>query len=323
MENKKKWILFGAGGIALLMTILASASYYITKTLMGLAMDRKVPERLRRGQEKVSGAQKGNIFEAERQQAAQRLELSDHEEVTIIGRDGITLTGHWHACPNAKRTIIAMHGWRSSWSKDFGAIAVFWEKNGCNVLYAEQRGQNKSGGDYMGFGILERYDCRSWVHWVNGRCGTKLPVYLGGLSMGAATVLMAAGLDMPENVHGVIADSGYTSANAIWRHVVKNNLHLRYSFHDSLVNDICRKKIRVGTRDYTTLDAMRVTAIPILFIHGTDDRFVPVEMTYENYKMCSAKKRLLIVPGASHCMSYFVERKNYEKTVKEFWRDFD
>lgn len=323
MENRTKWILWGTGTAAVGMAGVAAASYYLTRTLIGLALDRQMPKRLPLRQSRVSGSQGENRYEEERQQAAKRLELSSFEEITIKGGDGVSLIGHWHACQNARRTIVAMHGWRSSWSKDFGAIAQFWHKNGCNVLYAEQRAQNKSGGNYMGFGMLERYDCRRWVHWVNERCGTKLPVYLGGLSMGATTVLMAAGLDMPDNVHGVVADSGYTSAHAIWRHVVRNNLHLRYSFHDSLVDDLCKKKIRVGTKDYTTLKAMKVTAIPVLFIHGTDDRFVPVEMTYENYKACASKKRLLIVPGAGHCMSYFVERGNYEKAVKDFWLEFD
>ena len=323
MENRTKWILWGTGTAAVCMTAAAAASYYLTRTLIGLAMDRKIPERLRQRQEKVSGSEEENRYDIERRRAARRLELSGCEEVRITGRDGVSLIGHWHACQNAKRTVVAMHGWRSSWSKDFGAIARFWHANGCNVLYAEQRAQNKSGGDYMGFGMLERYDCRSWVHWVNERGGAKLPVYLGGLSMGATTVLMAAGLDMPENVHGVVADSGLTSAYSIWRHVVKNNLHLRYSFHDVLVDELCRKKIRMGTRDYTTWHAMRVTSIPILFIHGTDDRFVPIEMTFENYKACASKKRLLIVPGAGHCMSYFVERENYERAVKDFWREFD
>ena len=68
---------------------------------------------------------------------------------------------------------------------------------------------------------------------------------------------------------------------------------------------------------------MRECKVPVLFIHGTDDRFVPIEMTYENYKACVSPKRLLVVPGAEHAMSYLIDKESYEKTVKEFWNDFD
>ena len=63
--------------------------------------------------------------------------------------------------------------------------------------------------------------------------------------------------------------------------------------------------------------------VPVLFVHGSDDHFVPVEMTYENYKACIAPKRLLIVPGAEHGMSYMVDKKSYEEAVKRFWNEFD
>lgn len=139
-----------------------------------------------------------------------------------------------------------MHGWRSSWRKDFGAMADFFHKNNCSVLYAEQRGQNNSGGDYMGFGVVERYDCLHWINWANSYCGTDLPVYLAGVSMGASTVLMTAGLELPSNVHGIIADCGYTSPDEIWGHVVKDNLHMSYNvIRQSIAQDIFKKKIKL------------------------------------------------------------------------------
>ena len=93
--------------------------------------------------------------------------------------------------------------------------------------------------------------------------------------------------------------------------------------NSAIANDICKRKIQMGTKEYSTLDAMRDCKVPVLFIHGTDDNFVPVEMTYENYKACSAPKRLLIVPGAEHGMSYLIDKEAYEKTAKDFWNDFD
>lgn len=217
-----------------------------------------------------------------------------------------------------------MHGWRSSWTRDFGLIADFFHQNKCHVLFAEQRGQNNSGGEYMGFGLTERYDCLEWIKWVNRQDIEELPIYLCGVSMGAATVLMTAGFELPSNVCGIIADCGYTSPHAIWKHVAEKGLNLRYdSMISAIAEDICRSKIQIGPKDYSCIDAMKVCKVPVLFIHGTDDDFVPVEMTYENYKACAAEKRLLIVPGAGHGVSYILDKENYEKAVLEFWRDFD
>ena len=74
---------------------------------------------------------------------------------------------------------------------------------------------------------------------------------------------------------------------------------------------------------YSSEDALKKTNIPVLFVHGTDDKFVPVEMTYQNYKACNSPKRLLVVPGADHAMSYYIDRQSYENAVKSFWNDFD
>jgi len=254
---------------------------------------------------------------------AKKLESSGCTTVEIISHDGIKLVGHWYENPNAQRIVVAMHGWRSSWNQDFGMIADFLHDNGCSVLYAEQRGQNSSGGDHMTFGLLERYDCLDWINWVNENTQEELPIYLAGISMGATTVLMATGLELPGNVRGVVADCGFTSPYAIWKYVTEENLHLSYKLHGNLVERLCQRKIRMGAKEYSTMDAMQGCQIPVLFIHGADDTFVPVTMTYENYRACTAPKQLLVVPGAQHGLSYYVEQDRYEKEVKAFWRSFD
>ena len=71
------------------------------------------------------------------------------------------------------------------------------------------------------------------------------------------------------------------------------------------------------------MEALRNSKIPVLLIHGTDDHFVPVEMTYRNYCACASPKRLLIVPGADHGMSYLVDSEGYQSIVKRFWQEFD
>ena len=325
MNRKTKWILAGAGITAFsaaMIGVAAGVSRKISKFVVDTALDREGPKPIK-GTKNPNDSVVPEELTSQLRELSEKLKNSDCETVEMIARDGEKLVGHWHHKEGDKRVIIAMHGWRSSWNKDFSAIADFWQDNGSSVLYVEQRGQGESGGEYMGFGMIERFDCLDWIDWVNERLDDSMPIYLAGISMGASTVLMTGGFDLPENVCGIMADCGFTSAHAIWKHVVENNTHFSYNSRSKIVDDLCKKKIQVGSQDYTTLDAMRECKVPVLFVHGTDDTFVPVEMTYENYKACVAPKMLFVVPGATHAMSYLVDREGYEKIVKEFWENYD
>lgn len=318
-------LLLGIGTLTAGATAVSATTYSATKRLVKIAMDREEPtfQRWQKKRLQISGTMQDAAFLEQLQLSAETLKNAPHEKVEITGRDGEKLVGHWFACEQPKRIVIAMHGWRSTWAGNFSFIADFLHRNGCSVLYAEQRGQGDSGGKYITFGAMERYDCLDWVDWVNRTAGTHLPVYLAGISMGATTVLLAAGLEPPENVRGIIADCGFTSIHAIWKHVADQNLRIPYSLRSRAANALCKKKIQLGTKDCSTVAAMRDNHIPVLFVHGTDDRFVPIEMTYENYQACAAPKQLLIVPGAGHGMSYLQETARYEKTVLDFWKQFD
>lgn len=319
---------FGAAafGLGIGAAAVCALSHSVTGFLVNVALDRELPQmpmNMETAQKILMGSDQAAAWAKEAAKIAERLQNIEHEDVAIIAADGTKLVGHWYGCENPKRILIAMHGWRSSWSMDFGAIADFWHDSGCGVLYAEQRGQNNSGGDYMGFGMLERYDCLAWARWANECFGDRLPIYLAGISMGATTVLMAAGLELPESVHGIMADCGFTSAYSIWEHVVRKNLHLSYKIRRKAAERLCRKKIGTGPEDCSTVEALQNNKIPVLFIHGDADGFVPVEMTYKNYNACSAPKTLLVVPGADHGLSYLVDKEQYERKTREFWNRWD
>lgn len=321
MRKRTQGFLIGTGAAAVGGAVWGVLSRLKTKILVSTALDREIPRSMKnrrmtknRDDEKIRQMLK---------ECSVKLENCGCETVETTGQDSAKLIGHYYKNPDEKRVIIAMHGWRSSWSNDFGAIADFWHNNGCSVLYAEQRGQNNSGGDYMGFGMLERYDCLAWINYIIEKNQNDTPIYLAGISMGAATVLMTSGFTLPSRIHGIMADCGFTSANAIWRHVAENTMNVSFRMRKRAVDELCRKKIQVSSNDYSTVDALMENEIPVLFIHGTDDDFVPVEMTFENYKASIAPKRLFIVPGANHAMSYIVDKNGYEDVVINFWKDFD
>ena len=323
MRKSMRNMLVGTGILAAGAVAFSAATRTTSRYMIRLALDREGPRKTEENISRVSGRGENIALAEKMAEAKLLLENACRETFAIQGHDGIRLVAHWRPCQEPRRILIAMHGWRSSWSRDFGLIADFWYRNGCSVLYPEQRGQGESGGECMGFGMLERHDCLQWARWVSENLAGELPVYLVGISMGAATVLMAGGMELPSNVHGIMADCGFTSAHDIWKHVAENNLHLHYGLYAAAADDLCKKKIRCGARDCSTVEALGECEVPVLFVHGTDDSFVPVEMTYENYKACAAPKRLLIVPGAEHGMSYCVAREEYEKAMTDFWEEFD
>ena len=138
-----------------------------------------------------------------------------YEKVTTTSRDGIKLVGRYYHVKDDAPVSIIFHGYRSNIGTDCNGGYYLSVKNGYNVLVVYQRGHRESGGKTITFGVKERYDCLDWISYVNERFGEDTPILLMGLSMGAATVLMAAGLELPSNVKGVMADCGYSSPKEI------------------------------------------------------------------------------------------------------------
>lgn len=318
MKKTEKCIL--TAGLSLGAMALG-ASCGATKAAASLAIDREMPAFARHMN--ASGTGKNPDFSARREAAARALEEMPATTITIRSFDGLELVGHMVPCDHPKRLILAFHGWRSSWSRDFCMVAPFWHSHNCSVLYVEQRAQGASQGDYMSLGLLERKDCLYWANWADSQ-DFGLPIYLSGISMGATTVLMAAGEDLPRSVRGIQADCGFTSPKAITRHVAKHNLRLAGGpVGERFFEGMFRQKLHQSLSSYSTVTAMQACRVPVLFVHGAEDTFVPVEMTYENCRACAAPHRLLVVPGAAHGMSYVVDPQGCEQEMLVFWERYD
>lgn len=259
------------------------------------------------------------------QEAQRQMEWLHHQnfqKIEIKSRDELTLTGYLLEHPKAERMILMFHGWRGGWDKDGAAFAHgLYEKN-CSILMVSQRAHGLSGGKYIGFGVLERYDCQKWVKYLTEHT-QNLPIYLSGVSMGASTVLMAAGGELPEQVKGVIADCGYTSPYEMVKIFAVKFMHMKGNAVENNINAInrlCRKKAGYDLREYSTLEAMRHCKVPVFFAHGTADHFVPYEMTVKNYEACAGRKVLYTAEGASHTKSYVSGPGKYMEAVAEFFQ---
>lgn len=253
---------------------------------------------------------------------AEALAAAPYEPVQITADDGTLLAARYYHHADGAPVAIIFHGYKGFARRDGMGGYTLCKKLGYNVLLPDQRSHGASGGHTITMGVKERYDCRAWAYWAYKHFGPDVPLFLMGVSMGASTVLLASGLDLPETVRGIIADCGYTSPHDICRKVLSE-----YKAHMPVgpVYTIGRLGTLVFGRfdpeDADCRQAVAKTNIPILFIHGEADKFVPCGMSQANYEACASKKKLVTIPGAEHAVAYYVDTPAYEKAVTEFLDD--
>ena len=266
----------------------------------------------------------GTEFESPADEGQRWCDSMPQQPVQITAQDGISLAAHYLPCPNEKRTVILCHGWHGHWDRDLSQQAKWLYENGSSLLLIEQRAHGSSGGEYLTFGLLERHDLRCWIDWINDIYHPQ-SLYLLGQSMGGTTVLMAGGdPDLPPNVRGIIDDCGFTSPYEQILNAARNRL-AEVPEHPvmDLLDKEARVRMGVGLKDYSAVDAMRVTKTPVVFIHGMADKTVAYDRTMENYVACKAPKKLVLVENAAHCMCWYLDKEQYTQALTEFFAEND
>lgn len=239
-----------------------------------------------------------------------------YEAVTISAYDGTKLAARYYHVRDGAPLQLQFHGYKGSALRDFCGGNKLARESGQNTLVVDQRAHGKSCGTTITFGIRERLDCLSWVEYANHRFGPDTPIFLSGVSMGAATVLMASELEFPANVVGIIADCPYSSPEAIIRKVCREDMHLPPVLVMLFIRLGARLFGHFDLKETSAVQAVRNTNIPILLLHGEDDRFVPCDMSREIFDACLSYKIRKSFPGAGHGLSYIVD------TEKIFRGDF-
>ena len=241
------------------------------------------------------------------------------KEITTESFDGLKLVAYNLTAENAKGTWLLIHGHQSAPLREYAGLAKFLYELGYNVVLPYQRAHGKSEGRYITFGIKERYDVRDWILKINEIYGDSLPLYLEGISMGCATVLMTLSFDLPANLKSVVADCGYTSPYEIMWKVAKKDKNVPLPRLILGVGNIMAKILADFEFDeYDTFKGLRYNKIPVMFVHGTDDAFVPIEMTIANYQYCTSEKSLYLVEGCPHAIAYIFDEENYHKKLIDF-----
>ncbi len=241
-----------------------------------------------------------------------------YEPVEITSFDGYKLAGRYYHLNDNAPLIIFFHGYRCSSLRDGNGIFLYSRKMGYNVLLVDQRAHWNSGGKTITFGVKERYDCKEWAWYAANRFGKERIIYLCGLSMGAATVLMASNLELPDNVVGIMADCPYSSPKAILCSVMKN-LGFPSKFTYWMARLSAKWIGKFDVEEASAIESVKESVIPTLIIHGDDDRFVPCSMSIDCQLAGESHVELLLIKGAGHGMSHCVDTPGYEEAVYRFF----
>ena len=241
------------------------------------------------------------------------------ENVYITSRDGLKLRARLYMQDENAPFVLAMHGYRSTPMLDFSGGAPLMMRLGFNVLMPDQRACGESEGRVISFGYNESIDTLDWIKFIKDRWGEDRKTVLIGVSLGASTVIMAAGRGLPKNVKGVIADCPYSSAKRIIMKVMRDRrvpAHFVYPF------------LRIATKILGGFDPDKIEVsayaknikVPLMLIHGEGDGFVPTHMSRE-ISDATPGAELHTFPEAAHAMSYIKDVERYEKITSEFLKD--
>ena len=307
------WIVLGVTAVVAVLLLLIT---YICFRMAFYVPRRKEPT----DSDKIE-IPEGEIYEVFRDKMekwARATRALPHEEVSITSFDGLTLCGKYYEFSPGAPIELMFHGYRGSAERDLSGGVQRCFKLGRSALIVDQRCSGKSDGNVITFGINEHRDCLCWIDFMLKRFGRDVKIILTGISMGASTVLLAASQPLPENVIGVLADCGYTSAEEIIKKVIKQMglpVGLSYRF------------VKLGAKIFGHFDleetspvvALKNCRVPAIFFHGESDDFVPCEMSVRNFEVCASEKRLVTVPGAGHGLCYPVEPERYLSELRDFF----
>lgn len=215
------------------------------------------------------------------------------------------------------RWLLGVHGYRSTGKRDMGYTAKIMFEKGYSVLVPDLSAHGKSGGNKIGMGWLERRDVEIWIKEIVKRDPEAQITLIGG-SMGAATVLMTSGDDLPSQVKLIIADCGYSSVNSVFSYILSSSLHMPAGPVIHFASQACQKKIGVSFDQVSSVNQLAKNKRPLLLIHGTADKFVPYQETFKNMEATQGPVECMLVQKAPHLSSAIYDEERYYETIEQF-----
>jgi len=253
------------------------------------------------------------------------LKETAHEEVSIKSFDKLKLVGYLYMNKvKTNKYILAMHGYNGYWKELSIPCKHYYEDLGYNILFIDERAQNKSEGKYMTMGYKEKFDAISWCDFITSKDPSAL-ICLFGHSMGAATVMMATGMKtLPTNVKCAIEDCGYSSIKEQFLYILSIDRSIP-KFLLSAVYLVAKVFYNISFTKDSPIQMLNQSTTPMLFIHGGSDTFVPFRFLDINYNALTNKevyKDKLVVQPACHGMSFIYDESAYIDKSEKFLQKF-
>ena len=241
------------------------------------------------------------------------------QEYTLQNADGKTLKAFYlPADTDSDRYVICAHGYRSRGKREFRYMTKYYHDKGFHVLLVDHRASGDSEGAFISFGIKESEDLLLWLDFVRNEMNPAAQIVLHGVSMGAATVLMLSDRqEILPHVKYIVSDCAFTRVTDQFRSVLEKS-NIPFSALFAGVNAVNRLIAGYSLLDAQPIEHVKHACVPILFIHGAADDFVPTWMGQENFDACTSPKDLLLVDGAGHAESYPTDSAAYEAKLNEF-----
>lgn len=222
------------------------------------------------------------------------------------------------AAQKTNKTIVVAHGWHEN-AQIMSRYIEMFHNLGYNVLAPDDRGSGRSGGKYLTFGWLDRLDYVKWIHQIIDKEGSDVEIGLFGVSMGGATVMNVSGEKLPPQVKCVVEDCGFSSVYQEFKSVLTRDYHLPATPILQVGSIIAKPLIGYDFKDASTLKQLKKNKLPIFFIHGDSDSFVPTSMVYQNYDATDAYKEIWVTKDSEHAKSLKNHYDEYQQKVGAFF----
>ncbi len=246
------------------------------------------------------------------------IEEQNIQNISITSQRGDLLKGYLTVNESPSNVFVLFaHGYRSDHNGDPANFMRYYLEKGCNFLSVDHVSHGKSGGKYIGFDYFESKDCLDWIDYLISRFGNDIKIILHGVSMGGATVCKMAD-KVPEQVKFAVADCPYTSALEEFDAVIKGTGFRHTGTFLKIFNEMNKRFAGYDLKETDVRESVKNAKIPMLFVHGAADTFVPTRMGIELYELCRNKKELMLVEDAPHAESIRYNEIGYHKKLDEF-----
>ena len=240
-------------------------------------------------------------------------------EKLTLENDGLKLSGFYVENPKEKtnKLAIVIHGYFSS-HLDMTIQAKIFQGLGYNIFCPDLRAHGESKGKTVSMGHFDKKDMIKWIDLLINKLGKETQIVIFGWSMGGATACLMAGEKLPDNVKCVIADCPYTTAYEEFKYVLKSK-RVPVFPAIQMTNLAAKMYGEYYLKEADCLKAVQKSNLPILFIHGENDTFVPAFMTEELYNSKTVgDKQKEIFSNAEHCKSYVTDKDRYIKLLTDW-----